>query len=111
MSDWGSWVERALNNGREDLKSLISARLEISLLRVKHNPEYIKICQKQDESRETAEALLHKLPKEERLLIERHYDGQIAKENYELRGAYLQGMRDCISFLSSLDVFQKDEFI
>ncbi len=111
MNDWGKWVERALNNGRECYKNLISARLEISLLHVKHNPEYKKICQKQEESREMTDTLLHKLPKEERLIVERHYDGQIAKENYELEGAYMQGMRDCILFLSNLDVFYREGFL
>ena len=111
MNDWWDRLERAMDNGRECYKSLISARLDISLLRVKHNPEYKKICKEQEESREMADTLLHKLPKEERLTIEQHYDGQITKENFELEETYMQGMRDCILFLSSLDGFHREVFL
>lgn len=90
---------------RKILGSFINSRLEIALKRLDENTDYLEQCRQQEKSGEAAEALLHKLEKEERITIRRHYEGETAKTGFELDEAYLQGLRDSIKILAFLGVF------
>lgn len=90
---------------RNAYKAFIISRIEVSLQRVKDNPEYRDYCRQQDASGDIVNELLHKLDKEDRITIQRHYEGQMTKENFELDSAYIQGLKDCLHALSCLDVF------
>ena len=65
---------------RQMLDSLIDSRLEIAWKRLDGNAEYLEQCRRQEKSGEAAEELLHKLAKEERIAIRRHYEGETARE-------------------------------
>lgn len=91
---------------RNAYKMFITSRIEVSLQQIKNDPEYREVCRQQDTSGDIVEGLLHKLDKDDRITIQRHYEGQTVKENYELDSAYIQGMKDCFHLLSSLDAFQ-----
>ena len=87
------------------LGSLIDSRLEIALQRLDSNISYREQCREQEVSGEAAEELLHKLTKEERIAVRRHYEGETARTGYELNEAYVQGLRDCIRALIFLGAF------
>lgn len=91
---------------RNACKAFIISRIEVSLQRVKDNPEYRDYCRQQDASGDVVEELLHKLDKDDRITIRRHYEGQTTKENFELDSAYIQGLKDCFRVLSFLGAFR-----
>lgn len=86
-------------------KTFITSRIEVSLQRLKDNPEYRDYCRQQTASGDIINELLHKLDKDDRITIQRHYEGLTTKENFELDSAYIQGLKDCFRFLSCLDAF------
>jgi len=90
---------------RRMLGSVIDSRLEIAMKRLEHNTEYLEQCLRQEKSGEAAEELLHKLAKEERIAVRRHYEGETAKTGLELNEAYIQGLRDSVKILAFLGVF------
>lgn len=89
-------------------KVFVTARIETALQRLRSNPKYMEQRSAQELSEENVERLLQKLKKKERIVIRRHYEGEIVRENFELDETYLQGMRDCIQILSFLDVFHRE---
>lgn len=91
---------------RNAYKMFITSRIEVSLQQLKNNPEYQEYCRQQGASGDVVEELLCKLNEDDRLTIQRHYEGQTVKENYELDNAYIQGVKDCIHALSYLGAFQ-----
>lgn len=95
---------KAEKNGYNEF---IIARIEIALLRLRNNPAYMGRCRQQDKSEGKVERLLHKLNKDERITIRRHFEGQTVKQNFELNETYLQGMRDNIQILSFFNIFDK----
>lgn len=90
---------------RNAYKVFITSRIEVSLQRLKDNPEYNAYCRQQDASGDVVEEILHKLDKDDRITIRRHYEGQTVKENFELDSAYIQGLKDCFRALSCLSAF------
>ena len=90
------------------LNGLIDSRLEIAWKRLDENTAYQEQCRQQEKSGEAAEELLHKLEKEERITIRRHYEGETAKTSFELNEAYIQGLRDSMRVLAFLGVFSME---
>lgn len=89
-------------------QDFIIDRIESALIELNDNPAYMARCCQQNESGAVVDRLLHKLKKNERITIRRHYEGETVKESFELDAAYIQGMRDCIGILSFLDAFHTD---
>ncbi len=106
-----AWKENAAKETRECWKSFISSRVEFALERVSRDPEYIKVCKQQDSSQEAVNSLLEKLGEENALTIRRYYEMETTRQSYEMDGAYMQGVKDGIHFLSSLGIFQPKEWI
>lgn len=96
------------NSERIILNGLIDSRLEIAWKRLDENTAYQEQCREQEKSGERAEELLHKLTKEERITIRRHYEGETAKMSFELNEAYIQGLRDSVKILASLGFFSME---
>ncbi len=91
-------------------QNLIMNRIEVGLQRLRNNPAYKERCYQQKTSGEAVDRLLLKLDEEERDAIRHHYEGETVKQNFELDETYLQGMRDCVHFLSCLGAFQQEVF-
>lgn len=56
------------------------------------------------------DVLLKKLEQEEESVIRGYYDKGIEKENYELEGVYIQGMKDGICFLLGLGLLRVNDW-
>ena len=93
------------NSERKILREFVGGRLGIMYDRLKDNTRYIEVCEQQKISDEVADALLHKLEKDERITVRRHYEGEVIKTGIEIDEAYLQGLRDSVKILSLLGVF------
>lgn len=106
MAEQTQWTEEAIKNSQECWESLITLRIDVALERVSRNPKYIKLCEQQDIGEKEVDTLLRKLDKKEQDIIHEHYDKEIERENYELEGTYMQGVKDGICFLLSLGVIQ-----
>ncbi len=87
-------------------KMFIISRIEVSLQQLKNDSEYQECYRQQGASGDVVDELLRKLNEDDRLTIQRHYEGQTVKENYELDNAYIQGGKDCLYALSYLGAFQ-----
>ena len=96
------------NSERKVLREFVSGRLAIMFDRLKENTRYIEVCEQQNNSEQVAGALLHKLEKEERITIRRHYEGEVVKTGIEIDEAYLQGLRDSVNILTLLGVFSAE---
>lgn len=107
MEEQIKWTEKAARSSRDNWKNLITSRIDAALERVnRKNPEYIELCQQQEKDEKIVDMLLKKLDKEEQAVIRQYYDKEIEKENYELEGAYMQGVKDGIWLLLGLGVLQ-----
>ncbi len=104
MDKQTGWKETAIHNSVGCWKEFISSRVELALERVSRKAKYMGLCRKQRENEETVRVLLDKLDKGERVIIQRYYEGETAKEGYELDEAYIQGLKDGIRFLLWIDV-------
>ena len=110
MGEQTKWTEKAAKNSRDSWKNLITSRIDAALERVnRDNSEYIELCQQQEKDESIVDILLKKLDKEEQDIVRQYYDKEIEKENYELEGAYMQGVKDGIWFLLGLGVLQVKE--
>lgn len=99
--------ENAINEAKECWKSFISSRIELALERIsRKNPEYIKLCEQQDKSQETVDALLEKLGEKDVMTVRRHYEMETMRQSFEIDEAYMQGVKDGIQFLAGLGIFQ-----
>lgn len=106
MGEQTKWAEKAAKNSRDSWKSLITSRI-VALERVnRSNSEYIELCEQQEKDEKIVDMLLKKLDQEEQAVIRGYYDKEIEKENYELEGAYMQGVKDGIRFLLGLGVLR-----
>ena len=107
MSEQTKWTEKATKNSRECWKNLITSRSDVALEHVnRSDSEYIVLCKQQEKDEKIVDMFLKKLDAEEQAVIRQYYDKEIEKENYELEGAYMQGVKDGIWFLLGLGVFQ-----
>ncbi|MDL2258159.1 hypothetical protein LJC42_03240 [Eubacteriales bacterium OttesenSCG-928-K08] len=95
------------DNEKKIVKTLIDSRYTVALERLKENPQYAKVCQQQEVSGEAADTLLHKLEKDERITVRRHFEGETHKTGFELDAVYLQGISDCLRALVFLAVFER----
>lgn len=110
MGEQTKWTEKAAKNSRESWKNLITSRIDAALERVnRSNSEYIKLCKQQEKDEKIVDMLLKKLEQEEQAVIRQYYDKEIEKENYELEGAYMQGVKDGIRLLLGLGVLRVKE--
>lgn len=110
MGEQTKWTEKAAKNSRDSWKNLITSRIDAALERVnRSNSEYIELCKQQEKDEKIVDMLLKKLDKEKQAVIRQYYDKEIEKENYELEGAYMQGMKDGIWFLFGLGVLRVKE--
>ena len=81
------------------IRAFIGSRQEIAVLNLKDNPAYQEILRQLEISGQTAVEMLHKLEKEERIAVRRHYEEEAHKFSKESDEFYLQGIRDCLSAL------------
>ena len=110
MGEQTKWTEKAAKNSRDSWKSLITSRIDAALECVNiKNSEYIELCQQQEKYEKIIDVLLKKLGQEESV-IRGYYDKEIEKENYELEGAYIQGMKDGICFLLGLGLLRVNDW-
>lgn len=93
---------------RKMLKEFVSGRLAIMFNGLKDNTRYLKVCEQQKTSEQTADELLHKLEKDERIIIRRHYEGEVVKTGIEIEESYFQGLRDSVKILTLLGVFSAE---
>lgn len=82
------------------LRSLIGARENFALTKLDNNLEYQSVCRNQGKSAETVEEQYQRFEKADRITIRRHYEGEIQKTNYQIKEAYIQGLRDCFCLIS-----------
>lgn len=110
MGEQTKWTEKAAKNSRDSWKNLITSRIDAALEHVnRSNSEYIELCEQQEKDEKIVDMLLKKLDQEEQTVIRQYYDKEIEKENYELEGAYIQGMKDGICFLLGLGVLRVND--
>ena len=93
---------------RKILKAFVNMREEIAFKRLKDNTRYLEICAQQEKTETMVEELLHRFEKDERISIRQHYEGETAKQCFELEAAYLQGLRDSARFLAFLGIFDRE---
>lgn len=87
--------------------SLIDAREEVALRNLQNNEDYQTLCKQQAQSEEVIEALFQRFEQTEYKTIRRHYEGELQKMDFEIKHAYVQGLRDCFilfRFLSGNEV-------
>lgn len=87
---------------KEMLLTLLTSRIDLALDLVSENPEYLTVCKQQGKSQHEVDELFERCSREEKRLIERYNEGETHKETFEIRAAYLQGMRDCYAILGLL---------
>lgn len=90
------------------LKALVNMRDEIAFKRLKENTRYLEICAQQEKTEIMVEELLHCFEKDDRIFIRRHYEGETAKQGFELEAVYLQGMRDSAKVLAFLGMIDRE---
>lgn len=106
-----SRTEQIMENARTCGKALLTSRIEMSLERAQKDPQYKELCYKWETEEKDIEQILKKLNRKERIVIRRHQEELITKENYELEEVYMQGMKDCIQLLSYLGMFSQEKCI
>lgn len=87
------------------LRTFITQRQEIAYNRLRENECYQAICERQKRTDADVDEVLHKLEKDERLTVRRHYEGETEKTGIELNEVYLQGLQDSVKILALLGVF------
>lgn len=87
---------------KEMLLALLTSRIDLALDLVSENPEYLTVCKQQGKAKSEIDMLFERFSREEKRLIESYDEGETHKETFEIRAAYLQGMRDCFTVLSVL---------
>ena len=90
------------NETRQMLRALIASREEFAWNNLKENSEYLEVCKEQDKSEKVVEELYQRFDKEDRITICRHYEGEIHKQNFEIKELYIQGLRDGFQLLTFL---------
>jgi len=98
------------NSERKILHEFVSGGLAIIFDRLKDNTRYIEVCEQQNNSEQVADALLHKLEKDERITIRRHYEGEVVKTGIEIDEAYLQALYDGEIFPDELIIPQDPDY-
>jgi len=93
---------------REALNSLVGAREDIALTRIQENAEYSEVCKQQEQTEEMVEKIYQQLEKTDRIMICRHYEGEVHKTSFEINELYLQGLRDCFKLIAFLSDFQSE---
>ena len=91
---------------REMLLTIMTSRIDKALDRVSENSEYLTVCKKQGKAKPEIDKLFERFSQEEKAFIESYNEGETHKETFEIREAYLQGMRDCFTILSILSDLQ-----
>lgn len=110
MGEQTKWTEKTAKNSCDSWKNLITSRIDVALECVnRSNSEYIELCEQQEKDEKIIDVLLKKLGQEESV-IRGYYDKEIEKENYELEGAYIQGMKDGICFLLGLGLLRVNDW-
>ena len=95
------------NMTRNAVRTLMGAREETAFRHLEYDTDYQEICKQQKKSEEIVEELYQQFEKPDRLTIRRHYEGEIYKTSFQIKEAYIQGLRDCFSlvhFLSGSEV-------
>ena len=96
---------------RKLLRAFIGARENTAITRLRHELRYVEVCRQQEASGEAADALLHKLEKDERIQVRRHFEGDMARINIEMDAVYLQGVRDGVRLVSHLDAPEREVWL
>ena len=95
------------NMTQDALGSLLDVREDAALSKLKQDPKYLSVCREQKESQKIVEDLLGPLEQSARNTIRDHFEGEIYKTTFEIKAAYIQGLRDCyrlFGFLAGNDV-------
>ena len=95
------------NTERKVLNNIIGIREDSALNRLKHNPEYLKLCEQQEKTESIVKEMLHSFSEEDLNFLYRYYDGETEKQCFELNAVYLQGMRDSAKILAMLGILDK----
>lgn len=92
--------EKTIKNAQECYESLISARIEIALLRLSESPEYKRICSEEEHIDMSLDSL--KTNNHYYNIVKQYFDILSIKSHIELNEVYAQGIRDCIKFIEHL---------
>ena len=85
--------------------TLLYERKETAYKRLKNNPVYLEVYERQQKTGEDVEKLYHeRFTKDERITVRRHYEGETEKNCLEEDEVYFQGMRDCFQFILHLGI-------
>lgn len=87
---------------KEMLLTLLTSRIDLALDLVSENPEYLTVCKQQGKTKHEVDGLFERFSREEHGIIKNYYEGETHKGTFEIRAAYLQGMRDCYAILGLL---------
>ena len=68
------------------------------------NPRYDEVCKAQERNWQSIDVILHKLEKDERRAVLRHFEEEVHKFGFESNESYVQGLRDCFSILTFFGV-------
>ena len=88
------------DNERKSIRSIMFERQELAFERIKNKPSYLEVCQRQRQAEEIVEKMYHeRFTQEERIIIRRHYEGEVEKIGMEENEVYFQGLRDCFQLI------------
>ena len=93
---------------RKALQSITDLRIGIAVSRLKVNPQYAEICERQEKAEARVEELYQRFEKEERLFIRRYYEDETLKSSLEFDEIYFQGLKDGINVLKFLGVLSQE---
>ncbi len=90
--------EKIMENAQECYKNFVMSRIEIALLRLNSDTEYLSLCAE----KESIEPVLEKMNDFGNLMLKRYIETLSIKANMECQQSYLQGVQDGIRSISKL---------
>ena len=98
-----------LDSKCKSLLTLFNDRVEIAYKRLKINPRYLAICERQKRTERIVEELYNeRFIREERKTIRRHYEGEIEKNSMDCHECYIQGLKDGFQLVIGLGIITDD---
>jgi len=83
------------NKEYRSILTLVGESKELAYKRLKNNPCYMMLDERQRQTEEVVEAMYReRFTKDERLAIRRHYEGETEKCSIEDDEVYFQGLKD-----------------
>lgn len=90
-----------ISQTQKSLRTLVDLRIEVAMRRLKENPHYTEICEKQA----ATEGKISKVFQD----AENYFENQAIRDGLEFNEIYIQGLKDSIHLLKFLGIVKQEE--